>query len=358
MALARINLATFEHNLAVLQKKAPDSKIMPIIKANAYGHGLIPVGLHLEKLGIENVGVGHVLEAKSLREAGFTKTITVLTGFVTAEELKLGILLNVDFIIHSTFQIEIIAAEKILLNTVWLKIDTGMHRLGFFPDEVEKTFAALRASPYIGEIKFMTHLAFANESYHPQHQKQMQHIEALLAHYPSEEWSIAKSGSIFEFPQFNRQWIRPGISLYGISPFSEIEGRQLGLKPAMSLSAKVIALKTVKQGESIGYGGIFTAAKNMRMAIMDIGYSQGFFRNAKPGTPIYFDGESALLVGRVCMTQLMLDISNCQKNIRMGEEGYIWCEDFPVESFAKYAGTTPYECVCGVSNRVEYDYIV
>ncbi len=343
-----IDLNAFRSNLQTTRKYAPDQKVMAIIKADAYGHGLERVANQLGDA--DAFGVACLEEAIRLRTAGFTKPIILLEGFFSAEELDQLSELNLQTVIHQNNQLELIEklpADKAI--NVWLKIDTGMHRLGFDLDLVSSVFSRLKKAKGADQIKLMTHFASS----------QPDSMESQLANFfkvvsdLEGEHCLANSGAIIEWSAAHGDWIRPGLMLYGVSPFVDQTGVELGLKPVMSLHSELISVKQAKKGEKVGYGGTWECPEDMPIGVIAMGYGDGYPRHARSGTPMLINNQTAGLIGRPSMDMLTVDLRQCP-DAKIGDPVILWGEDLPVEEIARCAETIPYELLCGMRMRARF----
>jgi len=353
---ASINLSAVKHNLAKVRQFAPNSKVMAVIKANAYGHGLVRIS---EALGeAEALAVARTDEAIRLRKAGRMGRIVLLEGFVCEQELIELQEYDLDVVVHSAAQIDILqkyqGAKKI---TVWLKLDTGMNRLGFKAVEYASAYNSLLACTQVNQpVSLMTHLARADEKDSPETLAQVKLFKKTVKNYPGEK-SIANSAGLIACPESLTDWVRPGIMLYGVSPFEKSEGRELGLKPVMTLHSRLIAVKKINAGESVGYAGTWKASKETLLGVVAIGYGDGYPRYAKNGTPVLVNGVRVPLVGRVSMDMITVDLSD-QNKAKAGDPVTLWGEGLAVEEIASYADTIPYTLLCGITQRVEIKNVI
>jgi len=342
---AYINLSALQHNFNIVKQHAPDSQVLAMVKSRAYGHGLLEVANALPE--VDALGVARLEEGLVLRQGGIKKPIVVMSGFVDEKELPVFAKNNLIPVIHSDSQLETLNGFK-PESPLWLKIDTGMHRLGL-PIETAKA-----AYPIIKPTVVLTHLAKADEGDTSFTENQLLQFEQAIENMNT-EFSIANSAAILSHPKTHSDWVRPGLMLYGVSPFSDKTYKDFNLKPVMTLKAKVIAVKEAKKDAQIGYGGIYTCPKDMKIAIVAIGYGDGYPRHVKNGTPILINGKRCELVGRVSMDLISIDITNAP-NTKAGDEVILWGEGLPVEEVAQYADTIPYQLLCDVSSRVAFVY--
>ncbi len=350
-AYAEINLDAARHNLLKVRSCAPRAKIMAVIKANAYGHGLLRMAEALDKA--DAYAVARVDEGIRLRNAGVKQRITVLQGFTNAEELQQIIVYQLETIIHSHHQVDLIETSQGRdVPTIWLKIDTGMNRLGFKIKDVDNIYQRLNRCGKIKQpINFITHLANADDKTSIFTAQQINLFNNAVTDFKGER-SISNSAGILAWRDAISDWVRPGIMLYGISPFSNTIGLDLGLEPVMSLYSKLIAVKPVIKGETVGYGNSWLCKKDTTIGIAAIGYGDGYPRHAKQGTPLLVNGQRVPLIGRVSMDTITVDLAT-QPDAKLGDKVTLWGDGLPVEEIADYVDTIPYTLVCGVMPRVQ-----
>jgi alanine racemase len=337
-------------NLARIREVAPDSKVMAVVKANAYGHGLVPTALCLAEANA--FAVARLEEAMALRGAGVRKPIVLLEGVFNAEQLAEAAHQNLEIVIHEREQLALLerapAGHRFV---VWLKIDTGMNRLGFRATQVEAALAALTSmGERLHELRLLTHFASADEHDNPLTGRQMEQF-AALARGSRFARSLANSAGLFARRDAQAEWVRPGLALYGVSPFAEQVGSELGLTAAMRLVSTVIAVREVPAGETVGYGGTWRAARDSRVAIVAGGYGDGLPRALPNGTPVLVCGQRASLAGRVSMDMIAVDVT-AVNGVQVGDSAVLWGPELPVEEIAAHAGTISYELLCAVSQRV------
>ena len=355
MTQAVINLSACRHNLSVAKQAAPDSKCIAIIKANAYGHGMVKIAEALSDA--DAFAVARIEEAIVLRDAGITTSILLLEGFTSASELTLVQKYNLDSVIYTEDQLQLLEQVKSETITVVVKVDSGMHRLGFNPNDIKNIQQRLEKCTNINQpIKYMTHFSNADDKHDDKTLKQIenfyQSIEGLLI----SEISLANSAGILGWPQSHAVWNRPGIMLYGVSPFINGTASDHNLKPVMTLSSKIISVKKVNKGEAIGYGGTYICEKDMTVGIVAIGYGDGYPRHAKTGTPVLVNNKRCRLLGRVSMDMICVDLSE-QTKAEINDTVVLWGDGLAVEEVAEYADTIAYELLCGVTSRVEFKYL-
>jgi alanine racemase len=351
---ARINLPALQHNFERVRQCAPHSRIMAVVKAHAYGHGLINAARALPEA--DAFGVVSLDEAISLREAGFDRRIVLLEGLYAADEAGLAGGYRVDVVIHHAGQIGFLErARSGRPLDIWLKIDTGMHRLGFEPAVVPAVVERLRRTGWVADIRFLSHFCCAddaNADHTPRaHRLFLQAIEGLAG-----ERSLANSAAVLAWPDTHLDWVRPGVMLYGSSPLPNASAENLGLQPVMTLGTQLIAVTQRRQGDLVGYGAVWECPEPMPVGIAAIGYGDGYPRHAPSGTPVLVNGRRAALAGRVSMDMIGIDLRG-HPEARVGDPVILWGEGLPVDEVAAAAGTISYELFCGVSSRVVFDYV-
>lgn len=344
---AIVHPAALVNNLLVARQAAPTAKIMSVVKANGYGHGLLRVARALEES--DGFAVLSVEEAVHLREAGFSQPILLLEGVFQSGELSVVSELGLSVVVHSFEQIEMLkrAWSPVKLN-VFLKLNTGMHRLGFAPDAFPPALAALQACAIVGPITLMTHFATADEAVGVS--EQFARFNALTQDIALAR-SLANSAACLRYPETHGDWVRPGIMLYGASPFATQRAADLGLEPTMSLVSEIISVQNMKAGEPIGYGGTYRAERDMRVGIVACGYADGYPRHAETGTPILVMGQRTRTLGRVSMDMLAVDLSD-MPDVGVACPVTLWGQGLPVEDVARAAGTISYELLCARAERV------
>jgi len=355
-AYAVINLVSAKHNLLKVRDYAPNAKIMAVIKANAYGHGLLSMAEALQQA--DGLAVARAYEGIRLRQAGFTHRITVLEGFVCEQELNDLIQYDLDVVVHSAGQVDILEKyQGSKTISIWLKLDTGMNRLGFKAVGYVSAYTRLLACTQVKQpIFLMTHLSSADDKDSQETLRQVALFKETVKNYPGEK-SIANSAGLISCSESLTDWVRPGIMLYGVSPFESSKGSELGLKPVMSLHSRLIAVKKINAGESVGYAGTWTASKDTVLGVVAIGYGDGYPRYAKSGTPVLVNGIKVSLVGRVSMDMITVDLSDLS-NAKAGDPVTLWGEGLAVEEIASYADTIPYTLLCGITQRVEIKNVI
>lgn len=353
-AEARIDLTALRHNLARVREAARGVRVMAIIKANGYGHGMARVARVLAHGddGVDAFGVASVDEAIALREAGIEAPVTLLEGFFEAAELAAVEYYRLSVVIHHAAQLDILETHPLSSSIpVWLKIDSGMHRLGFAPDKARDAWRRLKSCPWVADpIRLMTHLASADDRHSPQTLVQLECFDTAISGIEGER-GIANSAAILAWPQTHAQWVRPGIMLYGVSPFVEGMATDENLKPVMTLNSRLISVNRFRKGDAIGYAASWVCPRDMPVGVVAIGYGDGYPRHAAPGTPVLVNGRRVPLIGRVSMDMVTVDLSS-QPEARIGDAVTLWGAGLPVEEVARCAGTIAYQLLCNVAQRV------
>ncbi|WP_068829103.1 alanine racemase [Pseudomonas sp. BMS12] len=352
--VATIDLAAIRHNYAVAKRCAPGRQAFAVVKANAYGHGVREVvsALYDEADGF---AVASLEEAAEVRAMHGEARILLLEGCFAAEELPMAAHLQLDLVVQGLAQIEaLLAAELPRSLNVWLKLDSGMHRLGLSADEVRRQFPRLRAAAQVAELNLMSHFACADERGHSLTELQLECFLDLLD-LDFDQRSLANSAALLTIPAAHMDWLRPGIMLYGATPFADPSAAELGLRPAMSLTAQLIAVREVAAGESVGYGATWIAERPSRIGTLSCGYADGYPRHAPSGTPVWLGGRRVPLVGRVSMDMLTVDLTDLPE-AAVGAAAELWGANLPVDEVARAAGTIGYELLTKVTARVPRRY--
>ena len=350
---AIVDTAALRHNLGRVRAIAPASRVMAVIKANAYGHGLVPAAKALAET--DGFSVARLDEGLALRAAGLANRILLLEGVFSAEQLAVAAQQRFDLMVHSVEQLELLegrAGTDVI--SAWIKVDSGMNRLGFRTEHFADAYARLRRVANVApDPTLVTHLANADDRRDTKTVVQLQAFAAATAALHGAR-SIANSAALLAWPDTRADWVRPGLVLYGVSPFPSGTGADLGLRPAMTLQTEVIAVKEVREGETVGYGGAWRAPRDSRMAVVAAGYGDGYPRSVESGTPLLVNGRRAPIVGRVSMDMITVDVTDLP-GVATGDPVVLWGEGVPVEEIARHAGTIPYELICGVSQRVQHE---
>jgi alanine racemase len=349
-AEAYISLQALRHNLQRARDSAPHSRVMAVVKANGYGHGLVRVARTL--IDADAFGVANLDEAAVLRDAGIIKPVVVLQGVVKSAELQEAGHRGLDIVVHHPYQLDLL--ERIPLSaaiSVWLKVDSGMHRLGFGPEAVRDAWRRLGECPWVAKpVRAMTHLSDAEDRDSDRTPRQLACFDAAVAPLAC-EISIANSAAVLGWPQTHGHWVRPGLMLYGASPFNDSVASAEHLLPAMTLKTRLIAVNRLKKNDRVGYGGEWVCPEDMPVGVAAVGYGDGYPRHARSGTPVLVDNTRVSLIGRVSMDMICLDLRGLP-DARVNDPVVLWGEGLPVEVVARHAATIPYDLLCGVSQRV------
>lgn len=354
-AVAILSTENLLHNLAVIQKTAPQAQIIAMVKANAYGHGLRSTALRLEPY-VASLGVSSIDEALALRSAGVKIPIILIEGVFEADELLVASCQNFQVVFHEKRQIEWVRKCSLPLPlTVWLKLDTGMSRLGFYSDEAKKAYDMLtNLTNIIKPINILSHFACADLPAHPLNLQQISSFESFSNELPGLK-SLANSAGVFNFSQAHYDVIRVGIALYGVSPSVDVSAESLGLKPVMTLQTRLIAIRRLKKGSSIGYGARFTCPEDMPVGVIAMGYGDGYPRTARDGTPILVNQTRCQIVGRISMDMATIDLRPCP-DAKVDDPVVLWGNELPIEEVASYTSHIPYDLLCAVQSRVKFHW--
>lgn len=344
---ATISLSALEHNLAVAKSKAPHSKVMAVVKANGYGHGLLNAAKGLKAAdGFAILGLD---EALTLRAAGYKQTILMLEGFFSVDELPVISEQGISIVVHSHKQVEMLESANLAAPiAIHFKMNTGMNRLGFKPQDFESILARLKVCKNVADITLMAHFATADESLGIAKSLAVFKQATQSHQHPH---SLANSAALLRFPEAHADWVRAGIMLYGTSPISEESAAGFDLKPVMQFTSEIISVQTLEVGESLGYGHRFTATKKTQIGIVACGYADGYPRHAPNGTPIAVAGKLTKTLGRVSMDMLFVDITAISE-AEIGTAVEMWGNIVSVDDVAHSAGTISYELLCAVAPRV------
>ncbi len=354
--IATIDVAALQHNFQKVKALAPNSRVLAMVKGNGYGHGLLTMVEHLPQA--DAYGLARFSEAMLLRQHNCQKRIVMTEGFINSDELSLIDELALDLVLHDIEQVRQIVTYSFQQPIrIWLKIETGMHRLGLFPEHLPEAWKLLSASPHISnEIILMTHFAQSEQLDNEKTLQQIQDFKSYTDDYPAEK-SLANSAAIMAWPDSHADWVRPGIMLYGVSPFPQATQIAQDLLPVMTLRAKLIAIRHLPAGAEVGYNSIWTCPEAMPVGVAAVGYADGYPRYIpSQGTPVLVNGQQAQIIGRISMDMISIDLRSIA-NVKLGADVTLWGKDLPVETIAKFAKTSPYELISGITSRVERFYI-
>lgn len=374
-AWATIDLNAMRKNLTRVRSLCPSSKIYPIIKSNAYGHGLEQAASALQEshTNIAGFGVATVDEALSLRKLNDQQPIMLLNGFMTKEELQECLVNRIEPVVHSNYQVELIDDlfnDEIFSENrkFWVKLNTGMNRLGMDRELTKENYLKLLGFPGT-ELILMSHLACADDpdskEFSAITKQQLQDLltlrsDLVTTSHKEVVCSMAASAGILHWPDTHLDIVRPGVMLYGSSPMAHETGEELGLQAVMRLSSRLITIRNLQAGDSIGYGATYVCDRETKVGTVSIGYGDGYPRSAENGTPVIVKTEKGLtrtrLIGRVSMDMITIDLTGID-DVKLNDEVILWGPELCADEVAKTAGTISYELFCKVTSRVPYEYI-
>lgn len=343
--VAWIHLDAIARNLDLARQCAPKAKVMAVVKGDAYGHGALRVS---QSLDVDALGVARVSEGVALREGGVESPIVVLEGFIDESELDVCRINRLVPTLHSTYQVEVLKGSRHGDMGVWIKVDSGMHRLGFSPEEFR---LGMTTGDPLNIVGVMSHLANADDKNNPENRDQIE-VFNELTHDLDCELSMANSGAILNYARSHYDWIRPGIMLYGSSPSGETDPR---LAAAMTLTAPVVSINRIIAGESIGYGSRWAAERDTRVAVLGIGYADGYPREMPQGTPVLIGGERRPIVGTISMDMTFVELGE-DDEVRPGDTAVMWGRGLPIDEIAALKDTIAYTLMSGLTPRVERRY--
>jgi len=363
-ARALIRLGALEHNLGVIHRAVPGAKVMAVIKANAYGHGKIAVASYLSN--VDSFAVARLQEALELREAGVKEPIVLLEGVFSDEDLRQSTAQGFEVVVHCHEQLEMLKAYEGAAATVWLKIDTGMNRLGFHPNEAAEVLSMLGDMSAVAELRLMTHLATADDVGNELTQGQLDRFASIVRGFEGAV-SIANSPATLGWPDIANaheyfgfsgdHWVRTGLALFGVSPYVERSAADLNLKPVMQFEARLIARKRLRAGARVGYHGRYAAETDTTMGIISAGYGDGYSRHFRDGSPVLLNGRRVPLIGNVSMDMIAVDLG-LDTNDKVGDVAILWGDGLAIEELAPWADAIPYELICGVMNREASELVI
>lgn len=361
-AKARINLHAIKHNLHIAKKAAGSAEVLAVVKANAYGHGMEDVAIALQQEA-DQFGVASLDDVLRLRAAGIKQSITCLSGFYQADEARVLIQNNAVAVIYDEAQLESLRVYSSSSGTndpikVWLKIDTGMGRLGFQVEKAECLAIELEQLVGVELLGLLTHFSNSDDPLDVKNQQQfddfMGCIKKVASGVDGLKSSASNSAALLSRSEGMFDLVRPGLMLYGASPISSKSAEELSLLPAMSFESELISVRDIKQGSTVGYGGAWMAPTDMRIGVVAIGYGDGYPRHAPTGTPVLVNGQRAQLIGRVSMDLISVDLTGIEAKV--ADKVVLWGNGLPVEEIAALSGTISYELLCGVTERVTRIY--
>jgi len=358
-AVAILSTENLLHNLKVIKGKAPESKVIAMVKANAYGHGLRSVSSRLEKY-VDMLGVASIDEALALRKVGIQIPIILAEGVFEPNELLVASTEGFHVVFHEEIQLQWLANLSCPLPIqAWIKVDTGMGRLGFSLENASQYYDQLSNSRQIAHpIRIMSHMACADDASNPLNKQQISAFQTFIQNVSQKgptEASLCNSAGVFQFPECHYNFIRPGIALYGASPLLNKTAEELNLKPVMTLQTSLIATKVIKRGSPVGYGARYICQSDLPVGIVAFGYGDGYPRTTKDGAPILVNNTKCQLIGRVSMDMIAVDLSPCP-TAKVGDPVILWGNDLPIEEVAKFTDNVSYDLLTGVQNRVKFHW--
>lgn len=350
---ARIHRSALARNLQRARQAAPDAHVMAVVKCDGYGHGLVEAADSLgdaDAFAVEDAG-----EAVRLRDAGVQQDLTLLSGFHDKEDLEARVQCRLSPVVHDAWQLEVLRqCSSTNPIAVWIKVDSGMHRAGFDPADLPEVLDSMAAMSHVNVAGLMSHLACADDPADSMTERQLNEFLSAAGDrgYPL---SLANSPGVLAWPGTHLDWVRPGMMLYGCSPMLDQDEEQLGLSPAMTLEAQIIAVKNVAAGETIGYGATWRCETDTRVGVLACGYGDGYPRHAPSGTPVWVNGRAGRVLGRVSMDLMTVDLSGCD-DAAPGDWVELWGRNVSASTVTRHVGTIPYELVCRVAARVPRIY--
>lgn len=354
-SLAILSTENLLHNLAVIKKHAPGAQIIAMVKANAYGHGLRSVSLRLEK-HVDSLGVACIEEAIALRKVGIKIPITLMEGVFEPDELLIAACEKFPVVFHEPTQLEWLARASLPTKiTAWLKVDTGLGRLGFTLDQAEWAYEQLlRSGHVVHPLGIMSHFGCADIKDHPANDLQHKRFKEFIAEKPGPK-SFANSAALFQFPTAQYDVVRPGAALYGVSPIAGKTAAELGLKPVMTMQTRLIATRFARRGSTIGYGARYVCPEDMPIGVIAMGYGDGLPRTTRDGAPVLVNGRRCAFVGRVSMDMATIDLRNCP-TARVGDLVVLWGDGLPLEELAPFTDHIAYDILTGVQPRIRFHW--
>lgn len=357
-AVAVLSTENLLHNIKTIKAKVAPAKVIAVVKANAYGHGIRSVSMRLDKY-TDMFGVASIDEAEILRQVGITKPILLMEGVFEPSELLIASTAKFHVVFHTLKQLEWLENKDLPLPiNAWLKINTGMGRLGFSVEDAANIFLRLSQSNKITHpVRVLSHFACAEEKEHGLNAQQINNfhkvIYAISSEHSFNEYSLCNSAAIFNFPSCYYDYVRPGLSIYGVSPLPQYIGTDLGLKPVMTLQTNISAIQYFKKGATIGYGARYICPRDMIIGIAAFGYGDGYPFSAKDRTPVLVNGVICNIIGRISMDMMTIDLTDL-KTHDIGDSVILWGESLPIERIANHTSTTTWNMLTSIQNRVKF----
>lgn len=337
-----VNPGALSNNLNRVREYSANSQVMAVIKANAYGHGMLTAAAQLDAADMFAVVMPE--EAFALRASGCTKPLLVLHGFNSVTELEKFSALKISTVVHQQQQLQHLLRSSLASPVdAWIKVDTGMHRLGISIDDLDDYFARLRNSANVAKVYVMSHFANADDVANDLNNNQLDSFIKVTNDIDA-DCSMANSAAIIRLPQSHFEVVRPGIMLYGSSPFTDMTAADLGLQAVMQFESELISIKSLKAGDAVGYGGTYIADRDMTMGVVAAGYGDGYPRHAKNGTPVWLNGHRCDLLGRVSMDSISIDLTGIEASI--GDRVVLWGKELSVDEIALASESIAYELLC------------
>ncbi|NKC12367.1 MAG: alanine racemase [Gammaproteobacteria bacterium] len=347
-----LSAAALRRNFKAVQSRANDAHIYAVVKANAYGHGIVWAARVLNEAGARAFAVACMEEAVCIREAGLHQRVLLLAGAVDDRELSQVLGYGFDLVVHRQEQVEALLRRDVSCGgLVWIKIDTGMGRLGFPAHRAAELWRQLKAHVGVGRVGLMTHLANADDPDDPVTADQVSVFHSVSERLPGVFVSVLNSAGLLMVSKARGDWVRPGIMLYGVCPVAGKAASDYGLTPVARFESALIDVKPLPKGARIGYGGTTVLERDSRIGVVAAGYGDGYPRGIAAGTPVIVAGAAVPIVGRVSMDMLTVDLTDCP-NAALGDRVLLWGGDLSVEAIAARANTIGYELLCRVTNRV------
>jgi alanine racemase len=363
--VARLSTKNLIHNVYTIKSLAPNSKLIAMVKANAYGHGIRSIATRIDDI-IDGFGVSSIDEALILRKVNIKSDIILAEGVFSQDEITIASENNFQIAINNFEQIKFLESIMHLKNKlkIWIKIDTGMNRLGFKTDnqkQIEDIFITLKKNQLIDqEIVLMSHFACSDILDHPLTKKQIDNYETIVQLLENKGFKIKKSlcnsAAIVSLPKHHYDIVRTGIMMYGISPLSNQKPETFNLKPVMQLETKILTTKIAKKGESIGYGADYICETDIKIGIIPIGYGDGYSRTFKTGTPVLVNDKICSVIGRISMDMTIINLTNCP-DCKNGDQVILFGYKLPIDEITKHSNCIPIDLLTGIQHRVKFEWI-
>lgn len=359
-AVAILSTQNLKHNVSVLRERAPSSKIIAMLKANGYGHGLRSVSSRLGD-SVDLLGVASIDEAIALRGVGIKTPIMLAGGVFHPDEFPLVVENQFDVVFHNAQQIDwLFESQPSHKIRAWFKLNSGMGRLGFSPDQAQQHYYRLQSSPYVySDVPILSHFACADDKENPLNQYQIdvfRNFAKSVKTSTKQSLSLCNSAAIYNFPDSHHDFVRPGLSIYGASPIGGVSASELGLKPVMTVKSSLVSVQKLSKGSSVGYAKKFICPEDMMVGVVAFGYGDGYPITARNGTPILVENRRCSLIGRVSMDLLNVDLRN-YPDAKIGDSVTLWGEGLPIEEVASHTENLPYDILAGMQHRVKFTWV-